>query len=113
MRKPSTKLDLIDFSNRMLCSLGKHIIDKANGASDCINLSAADKLINAQNYAFLGAVRMNLKPSSSFHTREKKREEQSALILMILYRKPTSKENNAPLPILHPAPRTPTTTTTI
>ncbi|KAI4116552.1 MAG: hypothetical protein LQ338_007691 [Usnochroma carphineum] len=36
-------------------ALGKHITDKANGASDCINLSPADKLINAQNYAFLGA----------------------------------------------------------
>ena len=36
-------------------ALGKHITDKANGASDCFNLSPSDKLINAQNYAFLGA----------------------------------------------------------
>ena len=69
------KLDLMDFSNGVLCSLGKHIVDKANGASDCINLSAADKLINAQNYAFLGAVRMTLKPLPSFRKGEKKEKK--------------------------------------
>ena len=36
-------------------ALGQHITDKANGASDCFGLSAGDKLINAQNYAFLAA----------------------------------------------------------
>lgn len=36
-------------------ALGKHIVDKANSASDCFHLSPSDKLINAQNYAYLGA----------------------------------------------------------
>lgn len=40
-------------------ALGKHIKDVrpgGAGAYDCTQLSAADKLVNAQNYAFLGAV---------------------------------------------------------
>lgn len=41
----------------MFFSLGQHIKDLANGAYDCFTLSPANKLINAQNYAFLGAVR--------------------------------------------------------
>ena len=34
---------------------GRHIKDFANGASDCFGLSPENKLLNAQNYAFLGA----------------------------------------------------------
>ncbi|KAL9129725.1 MAG: hypothetical protein Q9175_007213 [Cornicularia normoerica] len=36
-------------------ALGKHITDFANSAYDCFRLNPAKKLINAQNYAFLGA----------------------------------------------------------
>lgn len=36
-------------------ALGKHIKDLAKSAYDCFNLAPADKLINAQNYAYLGA----------------------------------------------------------
>lgn len=36
-------------------ALGQHITDKANSAFDCFNLAPAFKLINAQNYAYLGA----------------------------------------------------------
>lgn len=37
-------------------SLGTHITDFANKAIQCVNLPPDQKLINAQNYAFLGAV---------------------------------------------------------
>lgn len=81
-------------------ALGKHITDKANGASDCINLSPADKLINAQNYAFLGAV--SCRPFSLIKS-----------YLTNGYRKPTSKSSSALSPIhrLEPEGRTTRQTT--
>lgn len=36
-------------------ALGQHITDKAYAAYDCFNLDPASKLINAQNYGYLGA----------------------------------------------------------
>ncbi len=36
-------------------AIGQSIVDKARGASDCFNLSPGDKLLNAQNYAFLAS----------------------------------------------------------
>ncbi|KAL8652672.1 MAG: hypothetical protein Q9210_002548 [Variospora velana] len=50
-------------------ALGKHIKDVrpgGAGAYDCTQLSAADKLVNAQNYAFLGAEAYFLRKQCTF-----------------------------------------------
>jgi hypothetical protein len=46
-------------------ALGKHIKDfkPGNGAYDAFNLPGPDKLLNAQNYAFLGAVSLPAVPA--------------------------------------------------
>ncbi|KAL1594347.1 hypothetical protein SLS60_010107 [Paraconiothyrium brasiliense] len=47
-------------------ALGSHIKDTANGAYDCFNLQGPDKLLNAQNYAYLGAEAYMLRKQCTF-----------------------------------------------